>query len=110
MSENVFEMLAGKERKSAKSEKVDSTNEHVETVVSKDIVVSNEVVEGEDSTWTVQSSVKTRRLVPQFSLSRQDLGSDSVRSKVVPVVDPIKKKGDFGSDSKIHQLFLTYIF
>lgn len=86
----MFEMLAGKERKSAKSEKVDVQLNDAETLVSKD--ASSEIVEGEDSTWTVQSSVKTRRLVPQFSLSRQDLGSDNVRSKVVPIVDPIKKK------------------
>jgi hypothetical protein len=92
LGENVFEMLAGKERKSAKSEKVELSNAN-DPDSSKD--ASSDTVEGqgEDATWTVQSSVKTRRLVPQFSLSRQDLGSDNVRSKVTSIVDPVKKKG-----------------
>lgn len=35
----------------------------------------------QDSSWTVQSSSKPRRLVPQFSLTRQDLGTDKSASK-----------------------------
>jgi hypothetical protein len=96
LGDNVFELLAGKERKSLKSEKVEVTTvpNDPDSVSSKDkSVEAAEAVEGEDAAWTVQSSVKTRRLVPQFSLSRQDLGSDNVRSKITPVVDAVKKKG-----------------
>ena len=39
--------------------------------------------------WTV--AAKTRRLVPQHSLSRQDLEAD--KNKAVPVSEAAKKKG-----------------
>lgn len=51
----------------------------------------------EDSSWTaVQSSNKTRRLVPQVSLTRQNLGTENnVRNKSNP--EPGRKKGTIKS-------------
>jgi hypothetical protein len=45
--------------------------------------------------WTVQSSTKTRRLAPQFTLSKQDLGADSPRNRAATqeTVLSTKKKG-----------------
>jgi hypothetical protein len=34
--------------------------------------------------WTVQSS-KPRRLAPQWTLSRQDLGADNIKSKSINI-------------------------
>lgn len=49
----------------------------------------NKPVEGQQNDeWIVQA--KTRRLVPQHSLSRQDLEADKNK---VPVSDAAKKKG-----------------
>ena len=46
--------------------------------------------ETEDSNWIVQSSTKARRLVPQFSLTKQDLGTERNVSKEIVQ----KKKGE----------------
>lgn len=94
MSDNVFTLLAEKDRKSTKSDKSSDTPKDAIIIPKEEVLkVSNNSTEGEESTWTVQST-KPRRLVPQFSLSRQDLGSDSSRSKPV-VAETQKKKGIF---------------
>lgn len=95
LNENAFEMLAAKDRKAKNDKSENSQSTEVSTAKSPDDVVATPTVtEGEDASWTVQSSVKTRRLVPQFSLSRQDLGSDNARNKP-STTDPQKKKGPF---------------
>ncbi|RYF50404.1 MAG: hypothetical protein EOO38_05730 [Cytophagaceae bacterium] len=45
--------------------------------------IPSEPTNEQDSSWTVQSSSKPRRLVPQFSLTRQDLGTDKSAAKPV---------------------------
>lgn len=87
--ENAFDLLAQKDRKSTKSEKVEPAP--VSNILTP--LEAAPVQEGEESSWTVQSSAKTRRLVPQFTISRQDLGTDSARSKPSSSAEPVKKKG-----------------
>jgi hypothetical protein len=56
---------------------------------AEDSKIAENSVEQNDE-WIVQS--KPRRLVPQHSLSRQDLEAD--KSKVAPVAADTKKKGE----------------
>lgn len=57
---------------------------------AKETVNKSTNLENEESSWTVQS--KPRRLIPQHSLSKQDLEADN--SKIKPVViESVKKKG-----------------
>ena len=46
--------------------------------------------------WTIQTS-KPRRLAPQWTLSRQDLGADSVKSRaaVQETISSLKTRGSF---------------
>ena len=59
------------------------------------VIVASTTNDESAGAWTVQSSTKTRRLAPQFTLSKQDLGADSPRNRaaVQDTVLSTKKKG-----------------
>ena len=93
VSDNVFEML---------SEERDASNS-ADLKLEKDIIESNisssdekpSTPVGDESSWTsVQSSsAKTRRLAPQYSISRQDIGVDSPRNRAAQQ-EVVKNKGN----------------
>eukprot|EP01031_Cornospumella_fuschlensis_P040140 gene40140-48915_t len=83
---NAFGALSDEARKVKSSDQ--GSAEVVGATSSNEATASNNVANNEssasneqDSSWTVQSSSKPRRLVPQFSLTRQDLGTDKSASK-----------------------------
>lgn len=78
----------------------DAVSPEVEELSNKP-KISGGTSEGEESNWTVQSSTKTRRLVPQFSLTRQDMGADNNRGTKAPP-EIVKKKG-------MLQLYLYFV-
>ena len=50
---------------------------------NSDVKIDSSKDENSDG-WTVQSS-KPRRLAPQWTLSRQDLGADNIKSKSINI-------------------------
>lgn len=65
------------------------SNKSAETVDSR---AHEEKSTDPDSSWIVQSSTKPRRLVPQHTLTRQELGMDNNRPRSTPA-EPTKRKG-----------------
>lgn len=89
---NAFQVLSENEvlEKAVKNEIPETTD------INAPVFLNSSVSENEESQWIVQSSNKQRRLAPQFSLTKQDLGADNSRSK--PNSNPhenVKKRGIF---------------
>ena len=100
VSENAFQALANAKKSSDKSKQSAASTE-LKTEGDKSASSESSTVassgasggDGEDSSWTVQSSAKPRRLVPQYSISRQDLGAENDKNKAAAEV--AKKKGTY---------------
>jgi hypothetical protein len=71
-------------------------NEMITQQSNSDETNSSSTSTVDESSWTVQST--KRRLIPQWTLSRQDMGVDSQKNKNAqsekPASNETKKKGD----------------
>jgi len=76
---NVFSMLEDDEVNDSNPTEEITENEEIPIVMES----NNENEDNDDSSWTVQSSstTKSRRLVPQWTLTREDLGVEQTRNK-----------------------------
>ena len=90
MSENVFDALASHTSKKKKELTETSSTQLTPPIIESTLSGPIDASVSDDAAWTsVQSSTK-RRLVPQHTLSKSDLGVDSPKNKVV---HDMKKKG-----------------
>jgi hypothetical protein len=103
-SENVFDALANFSSKASK--KISKADVVEEQLLPLAALGSSHQPEPEsaldESSWTVQSSAK-RRLTPQYSLSKNDLGVDSTKNRIQS--DLTRKKGDHGVLNVISLVF-----
>ena len=88
-SGNAFDALATKSKKISKSSSNADDSQNQNEI---QITTTEPVTNIDESSWTVQSSTKTRRLAPQYVISKNDLGVDSPKNKASQQ-EIAKKKG-----------------
>lgn len=78
---NVFSMLEDDEAGDSAPTDGETAEKEESHVVMEATTVTED---NDDSSWTVQSSstTKSRRLVPQWTVTREDLGVEQTRNKV----------------------------
>lgn len=97
--ENVFQMLDDDEGSPEGQEALENVESNSDDVV-KDVAFEPQIAEtlqettSDNDAWT-DVSTKSRRLAPQFTLSKQDFSSEKTRPAVAPhkEVEPVKKRG-----------------
>jgi hypothetical protein len=91
--------------------------QQAQPTLSEDIIIKDDEktidasnkMDSEDSTWTsVQSSAKTRRLVPQFNLNKPDLTVDNSIKIKPSQPELVKKKGH--TFNLLYQFGHIYLF
>ena len=88
--ENVFSVLDGDEATTNDQSNAAPSADKVSELPS---IAVPEEASASDSAWTAVQSSTRRKLTPQWSISRQDLGVDSPNNRAAQA-EIIKKKGN----------------
>ena len=96
--QNVFDLLNDEDAPETNSPTRESTlnDEILEQTLESTKIVADSIAQPSESSdqeaWTDVSSTKTRKLAPQFTLSKENFGHDRGRQSQ-PVPEATKKKG-----------------